>query len=65
MSWRKLSLWRLTIALAKGTIEWWADPRYHKKPVLRSRAGHFYEYQRTPEGLLIRRKEEGGLTGVV
>ena len=57
MTWRPLSFWRITIALSRGALEWWNDPR-RKKQVLRSRSGAIYEYRYSPGGYLIRRMPE-------
>lgn len=54
LNWRKLSFWRITIALDRGTVVWWNDPRA-RNPVLRSRSGAVYQYRYSPGGYLIRR----------
>jgi hypothetical protein len=57
MNWRKLSFWRITLALSRGKLEWWSDPR-RNKPVLRAKSGAIYEYRYSPGGYLIRRVPE-------
>lgn len=56
--WRPLSLWRATVALSRGAIQWWHCPRTDK-PVIRTRAGAIYDLTYMPSfGWMIRPRRE-------
>lgn len=47
-----LTLSRLTLAIERGTLEWWTDPRTGH-PCLKTRAGKLFRIRTTPGGILL------------
>lgn len=54
--WHPVSMWTLTLSLQRGAVQWWQDP-IRNRAVLKSRAGHIYDFTYVKRlGWLIRRR---------
>jgi hypothetical protein len=51
--WRAIKIWHLALALSRGTMQWWNDPRSGRS-VLRSQSGRVYDYCWTNKAWYIR-----------
>lgn len=58
--WRYIPLWRVVVALQRGTLEWWNDPK-RVTTVLRARSGAIYDFKRSRLGWFLRRRQHDEL----